>query len=294
MQRIEDENISIFHLIGNVGAGKGTQGDYLRERYTKPEYLEQGLIYGDIVMGDYFRAVAKRLPGSNDYRRVISDKSLELMSMGKVALDEDAMKVFMLAYSRHLDRGVNVLMVDGAPRSMPQQTALESFYGSETVTAGQPNPDVYNIVLDLHDSQAVLRLGGRLIEHMYGSAEHPEIAHLDSRQLRAKLLSEYPKALANGHARVDDDPKKWSARFDDYHGLTVPVIRYLDATSPKDRLIHIDAELPKQTVAEQIRQFIEPKLPHHFWTVQNGVVQPAHEDVHLWVPKFPAPRSARG
>ena len=280
MIQTESENILILHEIGNIGAGKGTQKDLLREKLTLPEYREAGIIFGETVMGNFFRGVKYRDPEYRDFRRAISKTSLDLMDNGNVALDEDALTIWDMSYERHLDNGVNVLVADGMPRTINQKLALDQRFEADREDDEKPTPDPYAIVINLADGLVFGRVAARCIKDMYGE-NNREIRGLSPDEIRAKVLREYPAARDAKKARPDDDPRKINTRISDYTEFTVPVIPYFD----KSRTLRVEGNQPVEVIEAQIWNFVEPKLPHHQWVRENGIYHPSHEEYHLWVPR---------
>ncbi|MFN0001578.1 MAG: adenylate kinase, partial [Pseudohongiellaceae bacterium] len=130
-------------LLGAPGAGKGTQAEYLREKYSIPQ----------ISTGDMLRAAVQL--GSELGRQVKS-----VMQSGGLVSDS----IIIALIKDRITQGdcENGFLFDGFPRTIPQAEAL--------VDAGVDLDVVLEIVVP--DDEIVRRLGGRRVHQQSGRIYH--------------------------------------------------------------------------------------------------------------------------
>jgi len=132
-------------LLGPPGAGKGTQAQFISEKYTVPQ----------VSTGDMLRAAIKA--GSE-----LGKKVKDVMDSGALVSDE---LIIALVEDRIQQADcVNGFLLDGFPRTIPQAQALKD--------AGVPIDFVVEISVD--DDQIVSRLSGRRVHEGSGRVYHVE------------------------------------------------------------------------------------------------------------------------
>ena len=177
-------------VLGAPGAGKGTQADFVCERYGVPK----------IATGDMLRAAA--VSGSELGRR-----AKEIMDVGALVPDEIILGLVEERLSRP-DCGRGFLF-DGFPRNIPQAEALHN--------RGITVDVVVEIAVD--DSEIVRRVSGRRIHPASGRTYHVEF-NPPARPGKDDLTGE---ELVQ---REDDRESTVRERLRVYHDQTRPLIDY--------------------------------------------------------------------
>jgi adenylate kinase len=191
-------------LLGAPGAGKGTQAQFITEKYGVPQ----------ISTGDMLRAAVKA--GSP-----LGIKVKEVMASGGLVSDET---IIALIQERIQDKDCeNGFLFDGFPRTIPQAEALK--------TQGIDIDAVVEINVD--DEEIVSRLSGRRVHEASGRIYH----------VKYNPPEEDGKDNATGEPlvqREDDQEDTVRKRLDVYHSQTAPLVEYYgslaasgDATAPK-------------------------------------------------------------
>ncbi len=181
-------------LFGPPGSGKGTQSEFLRERYRIPQ----------IATGELMRAEARA--GTELGRKLKS-----FMDQGRLVPDDITIEMFQNRLRRP-DTG-NGFLLDGFPRTVPQAENLEQLL---TTMGRKLNHVIYiRVPLDL----LVQRISGRLTCPNCGHTYHPVFnpprvegsCDLDGGEL---------------FQRDDDSPETGRARITDYMKETLPVLAF--------------------------------------------------------------------
>ncbi len=142
-------------LLGAPGAGKGTQAQFITEKFAIPQ----------ISTGDMLRAAVKS-------RTALGLQVDEVMTSGGLVTDEI---IIALVKERIQDPDCeNGFLFDGFPRTIPQAAAL--------VEAGVAIDVVLEI--DVSDEEIVKRLSGRRVHPDSGRVYHilynpPKVENLD-------------------------------------------------------------------------------------------------------------------
>ncbi len=208
-------------LLGGPGAGKGTQANYIKEKYQIPQ----------ISTGDMLRAAVKA--GS------------ELGLAAKKIMDEGGLVSDDIIIGLVKDRiqepdCTNGFLFDGFPRTLPQAEAMKQ--------AGVKIDYVVEIAVD--DEEIIKRMSGRRAHLASGRTYHvvfnpPKVAGKDD--ITGEDLVQ----------RDDDKEETVRKRLEIYHAQTAPLIHYYsdwtatgDANAPK--YIHI----PGIGTVENIRDAI--------------------------------------
>jgi len=177
-------------VLGAPGAGKGTQADFVCERYAVPK----------IATGDMLRAAAES--GSELGRR-----AKEIMDVGALVPDE----IILGLVEERLGwpdcrKG---FLFDGFPRNIPQAEALRD--------RGITVDVVVEIAVD--DSEIVRRMSGRRIHPASGRTYHVEF--------NPPAVPDKDDQTGEGLVQREDDREATvRERLKVYHGQTRPLIDY--------------------------------------------------------------------
>jgi adenylate kinase len=195
-------------LLGGPGAGKGTQANYVKEKYQIPQ----------ISTGDMLRAAVKA--GTE-----LGKQAKVLMDAGQLVPDS---VIIGLVKERIKDPDCRKgFLFDGFPRTIPQADAMKD--------AGVDIDAVVDV--DVPDAEIIKRMSGRRVHLASGRTYHvifnpPKVAGKDDVTGEALIQ------------RDDDKEETVKKRLDVYHSQTEPLISYYkkweatkEARAPK--YIHI-------------------------------------------------------
>ncbi len=195
-------------LLGGPGAGKGTQANYIKEKYGIPQISTGDMLRAQIKAGTELGMKAKAIM---DAGGLVSDDII--IGMVKARLAEPDCKAGYL--------------FDGFPRTIPQAEAMKA--------AGVPID--YVVEIDVADEEIVKRMSGRRVHVASGRTYHvvfnpPKVAGKDD-------------ATGEDLIQRDDDKEETvKKRLDVYHSQTKPLVDYYgkwaatgDANAPKYRKI---------------------------------------------------------
>ncbi|MEC8718371.1 MAG: adenylate kinase, partial [Pseudomonadota bacterium] len=132
-------------LLGAPGAGKGTQAQFLMDRFSIPQ----------ISTGDMLRAA--RAAGTE-----LGQEAERYMSAGELV--PDALIIALVKDRIAQPDCLNGFLLDGFPRTIPQAQALDE--------AGVAIDEV--VALDVDDEEIVKRLSGRRVHEASGRIYHVE------------------------------------------------------------------------------------------------------------------------
>jgi adenylate kinase len=196
-------------LLGAPGAGKGTQANYIKERYQIPQISTGDILRAAVKAGTELGKLAKQVMDSGG---LVPDDII--IGIVKERLKEpDCQKGFLF---------------DGFPRTIPQADAMKA--------AGVPLDAVVDI--DVPDEEIIKRMSGRRVHLASGRTYHvifnpPKEAGKDD--VTGEPLIQ----------RDDDQEATVRKRLDVYHDQTEPLIDYYkkwkaagDASAPIYIRIH--------------------------------------------------------
>jgi adenylate kinase len=195
-------------LLGPPGAGKGTQANFIRERFGIPQISTGDMLRAAIQAGTPLGVAAKKVM---DAGRLVSDDII-------TGLVRDRLKAPDCA------RGY---LFDGFPRTIPQADALKSAHV----------PLDYVLEINVPDEEVILRMSGRRVHPASGRSYHvqfnpPRVAGRDD-QTGEPLVQ-----------RDDDREETVRHRLEVYRRQTRPLVDYYgrwaasgDAAAPKYRKI---------------------------------------------------------
>src|SRR5512143_2077740 len=191
-------------LLGGPGAGKGTQANYIKEKYGIPQISTGDMLRAQIKAGTELGMKAKAIM---DAGGLVSDDIM--IGMVKERLTQDDCK--------------NGYLFDGFPRTIPQAEAMKA--------AGVPID--YVVEIDVADEEIIKRMSGRRVHVASGRTYHvvfnpPKVAGKDD--VTGEDLIQ----------RDDDKEETVKKRLDVYHAQTEPLVKFYgdwaktgDAAAPK-------------------------------------------------------------
>ena len=195
-------------LLGPPGAGKGTQANFIKEKYGIPQISTGDMLRAAVKAGTPLGVEAKKVMDSGG---LVSDDII-------IGLVKDRLQ------QPDCQSGY---MFDGFPRTIPQAEAMKA--------AGVPIDFVLEI--DVPDEDIVERMGGRRVHLASGRTYHvkfnpPKVEGKDD---------ETGEALIQ---RDDDQEATVRKRLEIYHSQTKPLVAYYtdwaasgDGAAPKVRKI---------------------------------------------------------
>ncbi len=208
-------------LLGGPGAGKGTQANYIKEKYGIPQISTGDMLRAHVKAGTELGVRAKAIMESGG---LVSDDII--IGMVKERLKEaDCQKGYLF---------------DGFPRTIPQAEAMKA--------AGVPID--YVVEIDVADEEIIKRMSGRRVHLASGRTYHvvfnpPKVAGKDD--VTGEDLIQ----------REDDKEETVKKRLDVYHAQTEPLVKYYgdwgksgEAGAPKY------VKIPGVGKVEQIRDAI--------------------------------------
>ena len=177
-------------LLGGPGAGKGTQANYIKERYGIPQISTGDMLRAHVKAGTELGIAAKKIM---DAGGLVSDDII--IGMVKERLTQDDCK--------------NGYLFDGFPRTIPQAEAMKA--------AGVPLDAVVEI--DVPDAEIIKRRSGRRVHVASGRTYHvvfnPPKAAMKDDVIGEDLIQ-----------RDDDKEETVKKRLDIYHAQTEPLVQY--------------------------------------------------------------------
>ena len=195
-------------LLGPPGAGKGTQANFICERYAIPQISTGDMLRAAIRAGSPLGMAAKQVM---DAGQLVSDDII--IGLVKERLQQpDCAKGYLL---------------DGFPRTIPQAEAMKQ--------AGVAIE--YVLEIDVPDSDIVMRMSGRRVHLASGRTYHvkfnpPKVAGKDDVTGEALIQ------------RDDDQEATVLKRLSVYHSQTKPLVEFYakwaasgDAKAPQCRRI---------------------------------------------------------
>ncbi|GAB1720109.1 MAG: Adenylate kinase [Nitrosospira sp.] len=176
--------------MGGPGAGKGTQANYIKERFGIPQISTGDMLRAAVKAGTELGMMAKKIM---DAGGLVSDDIIIGLVKSRIA-QPDCRKGFLF---------------DGFPRTIPQANAMK--------TAGVPINFV--IEIDVSDDEIIKRLSGRRMHPSSGRSYHvifnpPKMADVDD--VTGEPLIQ----------RDDDKEETVRKRLEIYHAQTKPLVEY--------------------------------------------------------------------
>ena len=214
-------------LIGPPGAGKGTQANYLTDRFQVPH----------VSTGDMLREQIRR--GTS-----LGEEAASYIDKGNLVPDELIFSMLQRRLSQSDMAGGYVL--DGYPRSEQQAEGLDKFL------TGRDEQVCAAILLVLADDIIIKRLGERRV-----CPECGRVYHLSKNPPKTSDRCDEYKCRATLVQRPDDNETAIRNRLQIYHAQTVDVIAFY---RQKGILCEIDADGEILRVQISIERALEKRL----------------------------------
>ncbi|MFM2483840.1 adenylate kinase [Celerinatantimonas yamalensis] len=210
-------------LLGAPGAGKGTQAQFIMERYGIPQISTGDMLRAAVKAGTELGQQAKAVM---DAGQLVSDELMIALVQERVA-QGDCAKGFLL---------------DGFPRTRPQADAMKE-HGIDV--------DVV-LEFDVPDEEIVKRMSGRRVHANSGRVYHvvynpPKVEGKDD------VTGEDLKI------RPDDEEVTVRKRLAIYHETTQPLVDYYsaDADNGMNKYFRIDGTQPVDKVSQELAQLLD-------------------------------------
>ncbi len=209
-------------LLGAPGAGKGTQAQFLMDRYGIPQISTGDMLRGAIAAGTPLGLEAKKVM---DAGQLVSDDIIIGLVKERISQD-DCAKGFLL---------------DGFPRTIPQADAMKA--------AGVQVDDV--LEFDVPDEVIVERMSGRRVHPGSGRVYHvvynPPKAEGKDDVTGEELV-----------IRADDQEETVRKRLGVYHEQTKPLVNYYkaEAGAGNCRYTKIDGTQAVDAVSQQLAELL--------------------------------------
>jgi len=177
-------------LLGPPGAGKGTQANYIKEKFNIPQISTGDMLRAAVKAGTPLGIAAKKII---DVGGLVSDDII-------INLVKERIKEADCA---------NGFLFDGFPRTLPQAEAMK-----------QAGVDIDFVVeIDVADSEIIKRMSGRRVHSASGRTYHiefnpPKVAGKDD--VTGEDLVQRP----------DDVEETVKKRLSVYHDQTKPLVSY--------------------------------------------------------------------
>jgi len=177
-------------LLGAPGAGKGTQANYIKEKFNIPQISTGDMLRAAVKAGTPLGVVAKKIM---DAGGLVSDEIIINLVKERIKEPDCA----------------NGFLFDGFPRTLPQAEAMK-----------QAGVDIdYVVEVDVDDSEIVQRMSGRRVHTASGRTYHikfnpPKVKGKDD--VTGEDLVQ----------RADDTEETVKKRLQVYHEQTKPLVNY--------------------------------------------------------------------
>ena len=177
-------------LLGAPGAGKGTQAQFIMEKYGIPQISTGDMLRAAVKAGTPLGLEAKKVM---DAGQLVSDELIIGLVKERIAQD-DCAKGFLL---------------DGFPRTIPQADAM---------TENGINVD-FVIEIDVPDEEIVKRMSGRRVHPASGRVYH--VVYNPPKQAGKDDVTGDDLVI-----RPDDEESTVRKRLEIYHNQTKPLVEY--------------------------------------------------------------------
>ena len=209
-------------LLGAPGAGKGTQAQFIMNKFGIPQ----------ISTGDMFRAAIKA-------GKELGKQAKALMDEGKLVPDE--LTVALVKDRISQPDCANGFLLDGFPRTIPQADALKD--------SGVKID--YVLEFDVPDEVIVERMSGRRVHQASGRSYHivynpPKVEGKDDVTGEDLII------------RADDKPETVLDRLAVYHKQTSPLIDYYqaEAKAGNTQYFRLDGTQKVEAVSQELDKIL--------------------------------------
>ncbi|CAM4095045.1 MULTISPECIES: adenylate kinase [Shewanella] len=189
-------------LLGAPGAGKGTQAQFIMEKYGVPQISTGDMLRAAVKAGTPLGLEAKKVM---DAGQLVSDELIIGLVKERIAQD-DCAKGFLL---------------DGFPRTIPQADAMAA-----------SGIDIDHVIeIDVPDEEIVKRMSGRRVHPGSGRVYHivynpPKVEGKDD--VTGEELA----------IRPDDEESTVRKRLGIYHEQTKPLVEYYGKVAEQGKLTY--------------------------------------------------------
>ncbi|MBP8039222.1 MAG: adenylate kinase [Aeromonadaceae bacterium] len=205
-------------LLGAPGAGKGTQAQFLMDKYGIPQISTGDMLRAAIKAGTPLGLKAKEVM---DQGQLVSDEIIIGLVKERIAQD-DCAKGFLL---------------DGFPRTIPQADAMKAVGVMVD----------FVLEFDVPDEEIVKRMSGRRVHPGSGRVYHvvfnpPKVEGKDDVSGEDLVI------------RADDEETTVRKRLDIYHQQTEPLVGYYkaEAAAGRTRYERLDGTQAVEAVSQQL------------------------------------------
>ncbi|WP_018861007.1 MULTISPECIES: adenylate kinase [unclassified Thioalkalivibrio] len=209
-------------LLGAPGAGKGTQAQYICEKYNIPQ----------ISTGDMLRAAVKA-------GTPLGLKAKEVMDAGGLVSD-DIILGLVKERVEQPDCCDSGFLFDGFPRTIPQAEALKE----------QNVPLDFVVEVDVPDEEVIRRMSGRRVHPGSGRTYHIEFNP-------PKVEGKDDVTGEDLIQREDDNEETVRKRLEAYHSQTQPLVEFYSkwadsGESDAPKYVHIKGTGSVEDIRDQI------------------------------------------
>lgn len=210
-------------LLGAPGAGKGTQAQYIMNKYSIPQISTGDLLRNEIKLGTELGAKAKEKMDKGEF---VSDDIIIGMIKNRIAQDDCK----------------NGYLLDGFPRNLSQADAMKE----NNITID------YVVELNVPDQDIVKRMSGRRVHVASGRTYHivynpPKVEGKDD--VTGEPLIQRP----------DDQAETVLKRLEIYHNQTQPLIDYYkkDAESGLNKFFTLNGSQPVDVISKELDELLK-------------------------------------
>lgn len=177
-------------LLGGPGAGKGTQANYIKEKFTIPQISTGDMLRAAVKAGTPLGLEAKKVM---DAGGLVSDEIILGLVKGRIAEGDCA----------------NGFLFDGFPRTIAQAESLKI-----------QGVDIdYVVEIDVDDEEIIKRMSGRRVHLTSGRTYHVSFNP-------PKVVGKDDDTGEDLIQRDDDQEDTVRERLNVYHSQTEPLINY--------------------------------------------------------------------
>ena len=207
-------------LLGGPGAGKGTQANYIKEKFGIPQISTGDMLRAAVKAGSPLGLQAKQIMDSGG---LVSDDIIIGLVKDRIAQPDCA----------------SGFLFDGFPRTIPQADAMKD--------AGVKIDYVVEIAVD--DAEIIKRMSGRRVHPASGRTYHvvfnPPKAEGKDDETGEPLIQ-----------RDDDKEETVKKRLDVYHAQTEPLVAYYSKWAEQGASAPKYVKIPGVGKVEEIRDRI--------------------------------------